>query len=100
MSDLIGNANLVITNDSGPLHLSIAHNVPVLCALGGGQFKQFAPYPNNLSSRNTVFVYKDMKCFNCDWHCHYKKGMAEPFKCVNDITLDDATRALDSLLTK
>jgi len=46
---IIKNAALVITNDSGPLHISLAVNAPVLCISNGNHFERFCPYPASMN---------------------------------------------------
>jgi ADP-heptose:LPS heptosyltransferase len=46
---IIKNAALVITNDSGPLHISLAIDVPVLCISNGNHFERFCPYPSDMN---------------------------------------------------
>ena len=39
-------ASCVISNDTGPAHLSIALSVPTVVIIGGGHFGSFVPYPD------------------------------------------------------
>ena len=38
-------ASAVLSNDSGPAHLSIALGTPTVVVVGGGHFGSFVPYP-------------------------------------------------------
>ena len=45
---LMKHAALVISNDTGPAHLSIALGVPTIVIVGGGHFTSFVPYPDHV----------------------------------------------------
>jgi len=56
MTEVIREASLVITNDSGPLHLAMAVNTPTICISNGNHFERFCPYPRDMNMPlNVVF---------------------------------------------
>jgi len=55
--DVINHAALVVSNDTGPAHLSIALGTPTLVIVGGGHFGCFVPYPPDACPANAVRVW-------------------------------------------
>ena len=47
--EVIRNATLVITNDSGPLHLAMALMTHTICISNGNHFERFCPYPKGMN---------------------------------------------------
>jgi len=69
MSGLIKNCNLVLANDSGPMHISAALGIPTLGIFGPTNPKNHGPY-----SPNSDYVNKeDLFCLMCNkLVCPYK----------------------------
>lgn len=86
--ELIGNAALVIANETSAIHIAAAAKTRSICILGGGHFGRFAPYPENMKYA-PVCLYEKMECFNCNWQCIYKTAKNEPFPCMPFIGLED-----------
>ena len=92
-------AALVISNDTGPAHLSIALGAPTIVVVGGGHFTSFVPYPDHVCPDNARFVYEVMDCYHCFWRCHKRTSKHDVFPCVSAITVDQVWDASASLLT-
>ena len=84
--DLLNHAALVVTNDTGPAHLSIGLDTPTVVIVGGGHFGCFVPYPPEVAPDNARFVYHKMDCYHCFWLCHKRTGKSDPFPCVAEVT--------------
>ncbi len=90
----ISRLNLLITNDSAPVHIASAYNVPTV-DIYGPTVPEFGFYP--LSDRHEIVEIKELECRPCGKHgsvsCHKKH-----FRCMLDITpkmvLDAAFRLL------
>jgi ADP-heptose:LPS heptosyltransferase len=50
---LFANARAVIGNESGPIHLAAAMDVPFVCISNGNHFGRFHPYPPSYGIRGT-----------------------------------------------
>jgi len=85
--ELIGNATLVVSNETSAIHISAAVKTPVVCILGGGHFGRFAPYPF-LIEASPACVYEKMECFNCNWQCIYNMPEDASFPCIAAVTLE------------
>jgi len=47
--NIIQKAALVVTNDSGSLHLAMALMIPTICISNGNHFERFCPYPKAMN---------------------------------------------------
>jgi ADP-heptose:LPS heptosyltransferase len=95
--ELIGNAALVIANETGAIHIAAATKTKSVCILGGGHFKRFAPYPDSLAYA-PVCVYEKMECYNCNWVCKFQTMPNEPFPCISIISLEKVWQQVLQLL--
>lgn len=95
---LMKHAALVISNDTGPAHLSIALGAPTIVVVGGGHFTSFVPYPEHVCPDNARFVYEIMDCYHCFWRCHKRQSKHDVFPCVAAIPVEQVWEAGESLL--
>ena len=95
---LMKHAGLVISNDTGPAHLSIALGAPSLVIVGGGHFTSFVPYPAEVCPDNARFIYEVMDCYHCFWRCHKRKSKFDVFPCVEAIAVDDVWSVCEGLM--
>lgn len=56
--DCIANAQLVIANDSGPIHLACALGVKSVCIGQGKHGNMFVPYPENLEGMKPLGIFR------------------------------------------
>ncbi|MSO84378.1 MAG: glycosyltransferase family 9 protein [Rhodospirillales bacterium] len=96
--DLMAGARLVVSNDSGPAHLSIALGRPTVVFVGGGHFGCFVPYPEALSPANARFLFARLDCYHCFWNCTRKVERGASFPCVAEIPVSAALAAAEELL--
>ena len=96
--DLINNAALTVTNDTGPAHLSIALGRPTVVIVGGGHFGSFVPYPPEATPVNARFVFQKMECYHCFWRCHKRADKFQVFPCVDAVGEDQVWRACEALM--
>jgi len=100
LMSLMQHAGLVVSNDTGPAHLSIALGTPSVVIVGGGHFTSFVPYPADAMPAAARFVYHRMECYHCFWRCHKRSSKFEVFPCVAAVGLDDVWSAVEGLLTQ
>jgi ADP-heptose:LPS heptosyltransferase len=86
--DILNHAACVISNDTGPAHLSIALETPTVVIVGGGHFGSFVPYPEEVCPPYVKFAFKDMPCYHCFWHCTKRESKREAFPCVSGVSVD------------
>jgi ADP-heptose:LPS heptosyltransferase len=96
--DLMNHAELVVSNDTGPAHLSIAIATPTLVIVGGGHFGCFVPYPEEIRPAHARFVYHRMDCYHCFWNCPKRATKFDVFPCVEAVHIDEVWRVSKQLL--
>jgi ADP-heptose:LPS heptosyltransferase len=96
--DIINHARIVISNDTGPAHLSIAMGTPTLVVVGGGHFGCFVPYPEEVRPDHARFVYHKMDCYHCFWNCPKRATKFEVFPCVEAVTFEQVLEVSNELL--
>jgi ADP-heptose:LPS heptosyltransferase len=96
--ELIGNAALVIANETSAIHIAVATKTPSICILGGGHFERFAPYPAGFENA-PICLYEKMECYNCNWVCKYTVGENEPYPCITNVSLATVWQTTKPFLT-
>ncbi|MGA1862844.1 glycosyltransferase family 9 protein [Deferribacter thermophilus] len=82
LTNTIAKAKMLITTDSGPMHIGIACNTPTL-AIFGSTTKEFGFYP--IFENCYVIENNDVKCRPC--HVHgLNKCPKKHFECMTSIT--------------
>jgi ADP-heptose:LPS heptosyltransferase len=98
LMDVMGSASAVLSNDSGPAHLSIALGTPTVVVVGGGHFGSFVPYPDEVAPANARFVYHKMECYHCFWRCHKRTSKLEVFPCISAVGVERVWDVLADVL--
>ncbi len=98
LMDLMKNATAVVSNDSGPAHLSIALGTPTVVIVGGGHFGCFFPYPPAIAPGHARFVYEAMECYHCFWRCPKRESKFDVFPCISAVGIDRVWAGLTDLL--
>jgi ADP-heptose:LPS heptosyltransferase len=96
---LLVKSQILISNETGTVHIANAVGTPTVCILGGGHFGRFVPYPelSGQTSRLKV-VYHKMPCYGCDWKCVYHIKDEEPAPCISNISVDAVWNEVKLLL--
>ena len=83
---LIGNANAMVTNDTGPMHIGFSLNTPIVALFGPCLPIQYGSHPNSIS------IHKNAYCSPC-----VHEFVIPPCKgnnaCMKLITVDDVLNA-------
>ena len=92
LAALLQKARLLISNDSGPVHIAAALGVPVVAVFGRNQpglsFKRWGPL-----GKNDIIIHKEAGCVECLAH-NCKAG----FKCLSAITPEEVIEAAGRIL--
>jgi lipopolysaccharide heptosyltransferase II len=83
---------LVISNDSGPVHVASAVGAPVISIFGRKQ-KGLSPRRWGPLGEHGKALHKDVGCVECRAH-----ACVRDFACLKAVTVDDVLSAADSLL--
>ncbi|MDD2581519.1 MAG: glycosyltransferase family 9 protein [Desulfuromonadaceae bacterium] len=91
---VIQKSSLLLSGDSGVLHIAIGLGVPTVSLFGPGRVKKWAPQ----GDRHSV-INKELPCSPCTTF-----GTTPPcpndIRCMSDITVDEVVNAVTKLLTK
>lgn len=89
---LISGAKLLVTTDSGPMHIAVSTKTP-LVAIFGSTTREFGFYP---FFDGCHIVEKDIKCRPC--HVHGLSSCPKKhFRCMEDISVDDVVKVIDGV---
>lgn len=83
-------AEVVITNDSGPMHIAAALNVPVVAIFGPTSPKRTGPY-----GKGHVVLQAEADCVPC-----FKRDCSDNITCMNEITPDAVYQAVLRVLRR
>lgn len=85
LAEILKRSDIVITNDSSPIHIASAFKKPKIFAIFGPTIKNFGFFP--WSSNSEIFETSNLSCRPCGIHggnsCPKKH-----FKCMREITPD------------
>ena len=100
LAALIGRSRLVVSNETGAVHIATALSVPNICILGGGHFGRFMPYvlERVCEGPGSIPVLHAMDCYGCNWHCPFPHGPGKPAPCVENISVAAVLEKLDTIL--
>ena len=96
--DLMKHAAAVISNDTGPAHVSIALGTPTMVVVGGGHFGCFVPYPEGVAPAHARFVFHEMECYHCFWRCYKRARKEDVFPCIDAVSVDQVWAEVKALL--
>ena len=85
----IGGLDLFITNDSGPMHIAAAYNVPIVAIFGPTNYKETSPW-----SKNYKIVTKDLECAPC----MKRECPLGHHECMKEIKAEDVLNAVKELV--
>ncbi len=91
MAGLISKCNLIIANDSGPMHIAAAMKIPTLGIFGPTNPKKHGPY-----SSNSDYIIKD------DLHCIICDKLECPFnhECMKELSADLLLSKVENLINE
>ncbi len=88
---IASHAKLFVGNDSGPMHLASAVNIPALGLFGPSVTETFRPYHDK-----GAFIHHKLPCNPCDQiHCVQPHDV-----CINRITLKEVEEKIEELLAR
>jgi len=87
---IIQKCDLFLTNDSGPMHLALAMNIPTIALFGSTSDILTGPY-----SENSIVINKKVRCSPC-----FKRVCPKDFKCMKKITTKEVLEKVNQMLSK
>jgi heptosyltransferase-2 len=97
-ADLVRKAKLIITHDTGLMHIAAAFKKPII-SIWGNTVPAFGmtPYYGNATIPNQVFEVKNLGCRPCS-KIGYDQCPRKHFKCMNNINVSElAIQAMNML---
>lgn len=92
--ELIAQADIFVTTDSGPMHIATALNIPVI-AIFGPTTKELGFYP--VFKNTKVIEYVGLKCRPC--HIHGSNYcIKKHFKCMLDIGVEEVRFHINNMI--
>ncbi len=88
---LISRCRVFLTNDSGPMHIAVACQIPTV-AIFGPTTRELGFFPYGSGHR---VVEKDLSCRPCGLHGHERCPLGH-FQCMRTITADEVFEAVRS----
>jgi len=85
---LLSSLRVLITNDSGAMHIAAVLNIPLIAIFGSTDWITTAPY-----SKNHIIVRKDIHCAPC-----LLRECPEDHKCMKNIHPEDVIDAFEELI--
>ncbi|MCB0096256.1 MAG: glycosyltransferase family 9 protein [Caldilineaceae bacterium] len=82
--------DLVISQETGALHMAVGLRKPTIGIMGGGHYGRFYPWGN--PAINRVVDHK-MNCYWCHWQCKYST-----MRCIQEIEPGDIAAAIHTVL--
>ena len=89
---IINSVDLLVCNDSGPMHIAGALNIPTVAMFGPSDPALWSP----IGSRKSLVTPPPMECMPCDQKRCERTGN----HCMTHIGIDDVKKAVDQLMTK
>ncbi len=87
---LLASVDLVVTNDSGPMHVAAAFERPVVALFGPTDHRITSPVCSRMS-----LVRKETECAPC-----LKRECPRDHRCMADITVEDVLRGVEAVMAK
>jgi ADP-heptose:LPS heptosyltransferase len=85
LKDVIGNSELIVSCDTGPMHLAVALNKNIIALFGPSNPQRTGPFKGEV-------IQKEFDCLPCN-----KNKCSNPV-CMKAITYEDVTNRIDKLL--
>ena len=94
LAELLSRCSILISNDSGPVHISVAVGTPVVCVFGRND-PGLSPMRWGPVGKEDIVLHKDVGCGKCLAH-----NCLKDFACLKAITADEVIGAAGKILSK
>lgn len=88
LASVISNCDVILTNDSGPMHIADAVGTPIVALFGSTSEVVTGPY------RSGTLIHKHVECSPC-----YQRSCPIDFRCMKRIEADEVYHALNKILS-
>ena len=94
VAGLLDNCVLFLTTDSGPMHIGVARNIPIVTMFGASPVPGFYPY-----DAKDILIKSPEKCHPCGRHECPRQG-DENMACMKNIPVEVVMKYVEELLNK
>ena len=94
LAGFLDNCVLFLTTDSGPMHVGVARNIPIVTMFGSSPVPGFYPY-----DAKDILIKTPEPCHPCGKHICPKVG-EENLACMKNIPVDVVMKYVDEILKK
>ncbi len=94
VAGFLDNCVLFLTTDSGPMHIGVARNIPIVTMFGASPVPGFYPY-----DAKDILIKTPEPCHPCGKHICPKSG-AENLACMKKIPVEVVMKYVNELLEK
>lgn len=88
--EMLKRCDLLLSNETGVLHMATALKMPTIGILGGGHHSRFYPWGDPVIN---LKVDKPMDCYHCNWYCIHPT-----IRCIHEINPEQITEKLQTLI--
>ena len=92
VAGFLDNCALMLTTDSGPMHIGVARNIPIVTMFGASPVPGFYPYDSK-----DILIKTPVKCHPCGKHTCPKTGR-ENLSCMKNIPVEAVMHYVKELL--
>ena len=109
--DIIGNAALVVSNDTSGVHIAAATNTPSVASAGGWFYGRFLPYhieDVKPEDHLPLVAHTEMPCYYCNWdwvtvearnqECLRRLNRGEVCECLEQISVEQMRSLVDQII--
>jgi heptosyltransferase-2 len=83
---------LIVTNDSGPMHVAISQKTPIVALYGPSNVRLYGPY-----TKNAIVVKANPECRGCDKAMRHK---CDDMQCMTRLSVEQAIAAVEKIIIK
>ena len=94
---LMRTARLLLTNESGPMHMGRVTRIPTVVVASGADFTNYINYPS-ADPHFIAVTSTDRSCFDCHWNCIYPAPPGSVKRCLNDVSVAEVLSAAQAVL--
>jgi lipopolysaccharide heptosyltransferase I len=89
LTALLTKSDVVVTNDSGPMHIAVAMGTPVVALFGPTDPARTGPY-----TKKCLTILRDLECMPC-----FRKQCSQgSFECMESITVEEVFEGVKKIL--
>lgn len=92
LAEGVKRCDILVSNETGVLHMATALRKPTVGILGGGHFKRFYPWGDPTIN---LYVNEPMDCYFCNWYCIH-----DSIRCIHEIEPEKITEQIRKLIQR